>query len=196
LNKLLGNTGKGLLFVVSAPAGTGKTTLTHLLCEEFLCVVESISYTTRTPRPGEIDGKHYFFVSQEQFQKMAAQGDFLEHANVFGDLYGTSKRYVVSQQEAGKHVVLVIDTQGALQLKKKIPAVLIFIKPPSLDALKERLKHRKTETAQAIEKRLSWAEKEMGLATEYDYEIVNDDLMTAYAALRSILIAEEHKLRR
>ncbi len=195
MSRLLGNISQGLLFVVSAPAGTGKTTLAHMLCEEFSSVVESISCTTRPPRPGEVEGKHYFFQSQETFEEGIREGKFLEYADVFGNLYGTAKESVLQQQKAGKHVVLVIDTQGAMQLKGKVPAVFIFISPPSLQELKERLIKRRTESAETIEKRLSWAQKEMELKREYDYHIVNDNLGIAYQALRSILIAEEHKTK-
>lgn len=196
MSKVLGNQKQGLLFVISAPAGTGKTTLAHLLCEEFSCVVESISYTTRPPRLGEVHGKHYFFISHEEFKKMEERGDFLETAHVFEHYYGTSKSQVMAQQEAGYHVLLVIDTQGAKQLRGKIEMRSIFISPPSIEILRERLERRKTETEETIQKRLSWAKHEMEAAMSYDYQIVNDDLTVAYAVLRSILIAEEHKPKR
>ncbi len=186
---------KGLVFVISAPAGTGKTTLVRMLIEEFNRVVESISFTTRPPRPNEVPGRDYYFISPEEFEGKIAQGEFLEYAKVFGNYYGTSRKFVESQQEKGKHVILVIDTQGALQLKGKINAVFIFISPPSLEELRFRLHRRKLDTEEAMEHRLSWAEKEMALSSRYDYHIVNDHLKTAYDALRSILIAEEHRNR-
>jgi guanylate kinase len=114
---------------------------------------------------------------------------------VFDHFYGTSRKFVNAQEEKGRHVILVIDTQGALQLRKKLDAIFIFISPPSLEELRARLYRRKSETDQAIEHRLSWAEREIALAQKYDYHIVNDHLKTAYDALRSILIAEEHKNR-
>lgn len=194
--KLLGNSKKGMLFVVSAPAGTGKTTLVRMLTKEFSCIKESISCTTRQVRPGEVPDEDYHFLSKEDFQKKIKQGDFLEHAEVFGHLYGTSKEFVEKQESLGRHVVLVIDTQGAMQLKGKIPAVFIFISPPSLEELKVRLLKRQTEDVDSVEKRLSWAKKEMGMVSHYDYHIINDRLETAYECLRSILIAEEHKVRR
>jgi guanylate kinase len=194
LNKLLGNFPQGLIFVISAPAGTGKTTLAHMISEEFPCVVKSISCTTRSPREGEVEGKDYHFISKQEFEAKIQAGDFLEYANVFGNFYGTSKSYVTGEQKKGKHVMLVIDTQGALQLKGKIPATFIFISPPSLEVLKGRLIKRRSESPEMIAKRLSWAEQEMAKIGSYDYHIVNDNLDIAYAALRSILIAEEHKL--
>lgn len=195
LSKLLGNLSKGLVFVISAPAGTGKTTLVSKLAEEFDCVVESISCTTRRARPEEKPGEHYAFLTEEEFKARIEAGDFLEYAKVFDHYYGTSKSFVVEQQEKGKHVVLVIDTQGAMQLRGKIPGVFIFISPPSLDELRARLLKRKTETEEHVETRLSWAKQEIAMAMHYDYHIVNDNLQIAYEVLRSILIAEEHKVR-
>ncbi len=195
--KLLGNISKGFVFILSAPAGTGKTTLVRMLSQEFPCIYESISCTTRPPRPGEIDGKDYYFLSKKEFERKIDQGDFLEYAEVFGYYYGTSQIYVLEQQEMGKHVFLIIDTQGAMQLKKrKFPAVYIFLSPPSLEELKGRLIKRKTENREAIEKRLSWAQAEMEMMTNYDYHIVNDHLNQAYIVLRSIVIAEEHRVQR
>lgn len=183
----------GLLVIVSAPAGTGKTTLVQMLKEEFPDrVTQSISCTTRKPRSGEIDGKDYVFLTEEAFEERIKQGEFLEHATVFGDRYGTLKELVKSQQETGKHVILVIDTQGALELKKKVEALYIFIAPPSMEVLEQRLRNRKTESEETLKKRLSWARREMEQAKAYDYTIVNDDLETAYTALKSILIAKEH----
>ncbi len=186
---------KGLLFVISAPAGTGKTTLVRMLCKEFPSVVESVSFTTRKPRPNEVNGRDYHFIDTAQFERKIGEGEFLEHAQVFGNHYGTSRKFVESEQRQGKHVVLVIDTQGALQLMGKIDAIFVFISPPSLKELRSRLLSRKSETEESLERRLSWAEKEMTLAKKYNYHIVNDDLKTAYDVLRSILIAEEHKNR-
>lgn len=193
MSRLLGGLKKGLVFVVSAPAGTGKTTLVQMLCKEFSCVVVSVSYTTRSPRTGEEPGRDYHFISISEFEEKMREGEFLEYAKVFGNYYGTSRKYVEEQQLLGKHVLLVIDTQGALQLKGQIDAVFIFISPPSLSELRSRLHSRQSETPESIEKRLSWAEKEISLRSQYDYHIVNDNLKIAYEALRSILIAEEHK---
>ncbi len=195
MQKLLGNLSKGRIFVLSAPAGTGKTTLVRMLSQEFPCVYESISCTTRPKRSGELEGQDYHFLTQEEFKEKIRQGDFLEYAEVFGYHYGTSQAFVLKQQEMGKHVFLIIDTQGAMQLKKKqFPAVYIFVSPPSLEELKERLIKRQTENKDVIEKRLSWAKAELEMLPNYDYHIVNDDLNMAYAVLRSIIIAEEHRV--
>lgn len=192
MEALIGQT--GLLFIVSAPAGTGKTTLVNKLVEEFPTVIASISYTTREPREGEINGKHYHFISQSEFEAKIASEDFLEYVTLYGCYYGTSRQWILDQQKQGKHVVLVIDTQGALQLKGRLPAVLIFISPPSLEVLRERLSNRQTETLEMIEKRLEWAKTEMQAIPAYDYLVVNDDLNTAYQILRSVVIAESHRV--
>jgi guanylate kinase len=193
--KLLGNLSRGLLFVLSAPAGTGKTTLVDMLSKEFDCVVESISCTTRPHRVNEHHGKHYHFLSKENFEDKIKNGDFLEYAEVFGYYYGTSSEYVMKQQNMGKHIFLVIDTQGAMQLKEqKLSAVFIFVSPPSLEELRDRLIKRKTEDMEMIEKRLAWAQHEISMVPNFNYHIVNDNLHNAYVILRSIVIAEEHRV--
>ncbi|MBF8262527.1 MAG: gmk [Parachlamydiales bacterium] len=193
MQKLLGNFKEGLIFVVSAPAGTGKTTLVRMLCDEFDCVHESVSFTTRPARANEVPGKDYNYISSAEFQKMIAHKDFLEYAQVFDHYYGTGRSYVDALRRQSKHVVLVIDTQGALQLMEQIKAVFIFIRPPSIAELRRRLESRKSDSTDSIEQRLSWAEKEISMADRYDYQIVNDHLKTAYDVLRSICIAEEHR---
>jgi guanylate kinase len=194
--KQLCNQKKGLLFVISAPAGTGKNTLVDRLRKEFPCVKESVSFTTRPPRVGEIEGEHYHFVSDEEFQKKVKNSEFIEHAHLFDHDYGTSKEDILEAQKEGKHIVLVIDTQGALLLKKKVDGIFIFIEPPSLEELRRRLSNRKTDSKEMIEKRLLWAKEEMKLALHYDYCIVNEDLEIAYQVLKSIFIAEEHRNRK
>ncbi|OGN68754.1 MAG: guanylate kinase [Chlamydiae bacterium RIFCSPLOWO2_02_FULL_49_12] len=194
--KLLGNLKEGLLFVVSAPSGAGKTTLVHMICEEFEAVVRCTTCTTRPPRSGEVEGKDYHFITAEEFQQKERAKEFLESAQVFNDRYGTLKEEVYREQKRGKHVILVIDTQGAFQLRGKIPAVFIFVAPPSLGELKRRLIVRKTENEKSIEERLSWAEREIEEGKKFDYFIFNEDLNLAYQVLRSIFIAEERHIRR
>ena len=194
--RLLGNLEEGLVFIISAPAGTGKTTLVRMLTAEFDCVYESISYTTRSSRPGEKEGMDYHFISVEEFEHKVKSNEFLEYAEVFGNHYGTSAKLVNEMRKAGKHVILVIDTQGAMQLMGRIDAISIFISPPNLDELKKRLLGRKSESEEVVSRRLSWAKKEIETASNYEYHIVNDHLGTAYAVLRSILVAEEHRNRK
>ena len=194
-HKVLGNLSKGKLFILSAPAGTGKTTLARMASSEFPCVIESISYTTRQPRNGELEGHDYFFVSESTFHDLEKKGEFLEHATVFGNYYGTSRQFVQDHLNNGKHVLLVIDVHGAMNLKKmNLGAVFIFIKPPSLLALKQRLMARNADSHESIEMRLSLAQHELTFEKEYDYQIINDNLLSAFEVLKAILIAEEHKI--
>ena len=195
--KLLGNTNRGLLFVVSAPAGTGKSTLIEMLQEEFPDhIVESCSCTTRLPRLGEVTERHYDFISNEEFEEKIAAKEFLEYAKVFGHYYGTRKEEVDLLLTQGKHVVLVIDTQGALKVQQqKLDATFIFLSPPSFDELRKRLYKRRTEDEEKIQERLLWAKQEIGMVSHYDYHIINDSLDVTYQVLRSIFIAEEHKRR-
>lgn len=192
-SSLLGTGRRGKIFLVSAPAGTGKTTLVHMLLDEFSTLRESVSYTTRIAREGEVEGQHYHFVTQEAFDAMVEKEEFLEYVNLYSHSYGTPRRWVEEQLVQGVDVVLVIDTQGALLLKGKVDATLIFISPPTLEDLRVRLNKRKTESPEAIEKRLAIAEDEISQVKQYDYHIINDDLQTAYQVLRSILIAEGHR---
>ncbi|WP_163329217.1 guanylate kinase [Desulfurobacterium thermolithotrophum] len=188
---------KGLLIVISAPSGTGKTTLSHKLLETFPSMEFSISYTTRKPRKGEVNGRDYFFVDKETFKSMIKEGDFLEWAEVYGNLYGTSKSQVMKALEKGKDILLDIDTQGALQVKKNFPeAVLIFILPPSLRELERRLRKRGTDDEETIKKRLRIAREEIKKAFFYDYLLINDDLEVAFEKLRSIITAEKCQVKR
>jgi len=188
---------RGLLIVISAPSGTGKTTLTRMLLKEFPNIEFSISFTTRKPRPGEVNGKDYWFISREEFLKRIEEGDFLEWAEVYGNLYGTSKSQVLKALNEGKDVLLDIDTQGALQVKENFPeAVLIFILPPSLEELERRLRNRGTDPEEVIEKRLKIAREEIKRAKFYDYIVVNDVLEVAYNKLKSIISAEKCKTKR
>lgn len=193
--QLLGNLKEGLVFIVSGPAGSGKSTLVDKLVTEFDSVIRSISYTTRKIRGNEIDGKDYFFISKNQFEEKIKKGDFLEHAKVFDDYYGTSLEFVNLMKKKRKHVVLVIDTQGAMNVMKSHDVISIFLSPPSFETLENRLKNRNTDTIENIKKRLSWAKEEMKMAKNYDYQIINEELEIAYQVLRSIFIAEEHRTR-
>ncbi|SNR81345.1 guanylate kinase [Desulfurobacterium atlanticum] len=188
---------KGLLIVISAPSGTGKTTLVNMLMKEIPTLEFSISCTTRKPRPGEVNGKDYYFLSLEEFEKKIENNELLEWAEVYGNFYGTPKDKVLQALKEGKDILLDIDTQGALQVKKNYPdAVLIFILPPSLKELEKRLKKRGTEDPETIERRLLIAHKEISLATKYDYIIVNDQIERAFENLKSIITAERWKTHR
>ena len=167
-----------------------------MLADEFPCIYESVSCTTRFLRKGEVEGRDYHFLSKNAFEEKLSRGEFLEYAGVFGHYYGTCSALVEERLRQGNHVFLVIDTQGAMTLQdKKIPAIYVFVSPPSHDTLRERLTKRQTERPDVIEKRLLWAKEEMARIDHYDYHIVNDDLALAYAVLRSIVIAEEHKTK-
>lgn len=185
---------KGLIFIISAPSGSGKSSLTNELRKTVDGLEFSISYTTRLPRGSEQDGREYFFVSRETFEDMLAKEEFLEHADVFGNYYGTSRSFVEKVQERGKDLVLDIDVQGAAQLKKKIPeAVSIFILPPSRKELETRLQRRSLaeNVSQAvILRRLQAATREIENFREYDYILVNDHFETAVEQLRAIVLAE------
>ncbi len=188
--------GKGILFVISAPAGTGKTTLVHMLCRQFPQISVSVSCTTRSPRENEIDGVHYHFLGKEEFENSVKQGRFLEFVELYGHYYGTSLDFVEEMLNSGRHVILVIDTQGAIKLKKCMAAVFIFIVPPSLEVLKERLVKRGSETEEDMQQRLDWAKHELSFVKEYEYSVINDHIDSAYEVLKSIIIAECHKTRR
>ncbi len=194
MQKLIGNHPEGRVFVLSGPAGTGKTTLVCRLVDEFPEMIQSISFTTRAPRLGEISGVHYQFISDSEFEEKVAANEFLEYVKLYGYYYGTSRKWVEEQRQQGKHVILVIDTQGALQLQKKFSATFIFIEPPSMEALRLRLKKRRTESDAVIAERLDWAKKEIEVANRYDYRVVNEDIDIAYNVLRSIVIAEDHRV--
>ena len=185
------NRNRGLLFVVSAPSGAGKTSLCKALTASLENITHSISYATRKPRPGEIDGRDYYFVSQERFQEMVAEGDFAEWAQVHANLYGTSRRVLDDMMGKGIDVILDIDTQGARQIKEKYAgAVFVFILPPSLEILEERLRNRKSDHEDEIRKRMQRARDEIRDCRMYDYIVVNRDFDRALSELHSIVIAE------
>ena len=183
---------KGQIFIVSAPSGSGKTTLLRKLLEEDERLSFSVSYTTRKPRGREQDGKEYFFVSKAEFEAMIDRDQFLEHARVFGNYYGTSRQYVEERIAAGTDLLLDIDTDGAAQVRSQLPeAVTIFIMPPSLQALRQRLEKRHLDSAETIRQRLEWASrKEIHQFHHYDYVVVNDRISRSHGQLRSIVLAE------
>jgi len=187
---------EGMLFVVSAPSGAGKTTLCRALTDSLENLRHSISYTTRKPRPGETDGRDYYFVTEERFRNMVQAGDFAEWAQVHSNLYGTSRRVLNEMRTDGTDVILDIDTQGAEQIKEKCQeAVFIFIMPPSLEILEERLRNRKSDNEDEIKKRMRRARDEIRDYTMYDYIIVNRDFERALTELRSIVLAERCRTR-
>jgi guanylate kinase len=181
----------GILFVVSAPSGAGKTTLCKGITDSLENLTHSISYTTRKPRPGEIDGRDYFFVAADRFRDMVRAGDFAEYAEVHTNLYGTSKRVLDDMIKEGVDVILDIDTQGARQIKAHFAtAVFVFIMPPSMAILEERLRNRKSDREDEIRKRMQRAIDEIRDYGLYDYIVVNRDFERALSELRSIVVAE------
>ncbi len=181
---------KSILFILSAPSGAGKTSLLHALMNDAEGLAVSVSHTTRKQRPGEIDGQHYHFVSVEEFQRMIASDAFIEHAQVFDNFYGTSKEAVQQQLDSGTDVILEIDWQGARQVRRLFPgAVSVFIVPPSVDALRERLSGRGQDSEEIIERRMRDALAELSHYDEYDYIIINDQFEKALQDLRCVLHA-------
>ncbi len=188
---------EGLLFVVSAPSGAGKTTLCRAVTDSLEDVRHSISFTTRKPRPGETDGRDYYFVTEDRFRDMIRAGDFAEWAEVHAHLYGTSRRVLDDMRGEGIDVILDIDTQGAKQIRKKYEneAVFLFIMPPSLEILAERLRNRKSDHEDEIAKRMLRARDEIREYGLYDYVIINRDFERALIELRSIIVAERCRTR-
>ena len=180
----------GSLFLVSAPSGAGKTSLVNAALEADSQLVVSVSHTTRPARGGEVNGENYFFVSDYQFVQMIDEGKFLEHANVFGKQYGTSKAEVAAKRALGQDVILEIDWQGAQQVREAIPdAISVFVLPPSMEELAARLTSRGEDTAQSIEKRLGEAKQDMSQAIHFDYLVINADFETALQDVASIVHA-------
>ncbi len=187
----------GRLFVLSAPSGSGKTTMLGALLKRDRNRVRSISATTRPPRAGERNGKDYFFISRAQFRRGIARGKFLEHARVLRNWYGTPKSPIEKALRAGKDVLLGIDIQGARQIRRgRLPATTVFLLPPSLRVLRQRLRRRATETPAQIRERLCLARKELKEVEKYDYAVVNDRLPEAVAAVEAILRAEHHRVEK
>jgi guanylate kinase len=188
---------RGLLFIVSAPSGAGKTTLVERLVEQTPDLRMSRSYTSRAPRSGENDGVDYNFVSRSRFEAMIAGGEFLEWADVFGNLYGTCAAETERVLDSGQDLVLVIDVQGARQVRRRgVAAVTVFVMPPSLEVLERRLRGRSKDAESAIARRLQVAREEVASFPEYDYVVVNDELTAAVDRLRGIVIAERLRLDR
>jgi guanylate kinase len=187
---------KGKLFIFSAASGTGKTSLARALVESTPEFAFSVSHTTRAPRPGEQHGVHYYYVTREEFDRMVSNGEFVEHATVFGNSYGTSKQAIADQIQSGKSVILDIDWQGARAIKKWRPeAVSIFILPPSRAALRERLTNRKQDSQEIIDRRMREAVAEMSHYSEFDLLVVNDDFTAALEDLKAILRGEPDRVR-
>lgn len=188
---------RGLLFVVSAPSGAGKTTL----CKELVALVpglrHSVSWTTRKPRPGEVHGREYYFVDDAQFQEMVTRNEFAEWAPVYGHLYGTPRGALTEMMEKGLDVLLEIDVQGAIQIKKKFPdGIYIYIMPPSIEALRVRLVQRGGDSPEEIQRRLQKAREEVWSYREYYYIVRNEDMKQALKELEAIVLAERIKTKR
>ncbi|MGI6703102.1 MAG: guanylate kinase [Clostridia bacterium] len=189
--------GRGLLVVVSGPSGAGKGTICKGLLETKKDIVVSISNTTRLPRDGEVHGKNYFFISREEFLDMISKDGFIEYAEVYGNYYGTPRRYVEENLHQGRDVLLEIDIQGALQVKEKYKeGVFVFILPPSMEELKARITKRGTEDEKEILRRFESAYKEINYVSRYNYFIINDRVDTAVEKLRSIITAEKCRVDR
>lgn len=188
---------RGVLFIISAPSGAGKTTLCKQIASSLPGLWHSISFTTRKPRPGELDGREYFFVDEKTFHDMVARNEFMEHAHVYGNWYGTPRKMLMEKMEQGFNVLLEIDVQGALQMKKKfVDAVYIFILPPSMEVLRARLYSRASDSPEEITRRLQKVKEEVWSFREYDYIVRNEDLARSLRELESIFLAERLRTTR
>ena len=188
---------KGKLYIISAPSGAGKTSLVRKLVVKLKHLVVSVSHTTRQMREGEIHGKDYFFVDVETFRAMQGEGAFLECAQVFDNFYGTAQKTVEDNLAKGRDVILEIDWQGAQQIRKLLPdSISIFILPPTIDVLRQRLENRGKDSADIIDRRMKDAVTEMSHYPEFDYLIVNDDFSEALHALESIILANRYQQAR
>ncbi len=188
---------KGLLIVLSAPSGAGKGTIIKKLMDDDRSLKLSVSATTRSPRPGEVDGEDYFFLSREEFEDLVKNGEMLEHAEYVGNCYGTPRGPVERWLEDGLDVILEIDVQGGAQVKEIMPeCVSIFILPPSMRELENRLRGRSTEQDEVVNARLEAARNEVHRAEDYDYVVVNDEVEVAAEEIRTIIAAEKHRFSR
>ncbi|ALA58496.1 guanylate kinase [Nitrospira moscoviensis] len=188
---------RGILFIISAPSGTGKTTLCKQLTTSVAGLWHSVSYTTRKPRPGEEHGREYFFIDEKTFQGMIERNEFMEYAHVYGNWYGTPRKALMDKMEQGIDVLLEIDVQGAMQVKKKFEdGVYIFILPPSMDTLRARLQSRASDAPEEILRRLQKVKEEVWSYREYYYIVRNDDLTQSLRELQSIFVAERLKTKR
>jgi guanylate kinase len=188
---------QGILFIISAPSGSGKTTLCARLVESVDSLYRSISMTTRSPRPGEKDGLDYIFIEKSEFIKRQKKNEFLEWAKVFGEYYATPKKHILHMLKRGSDVLLSIDVQGAMKIKRlKLDAVYIFILPPSIAMLRERLINRSTDSKEAIHQRLDIAKDEIECSKKYDYIVVNNRLDPALDNLKAIIVAERCRIKR
>ena len=187
---------KGMMFVLSSPSGTGKTTLAKKIANNNTNFIISISHTTRQPRPNEINGKDYHFVSRQEFNDLIKKDNFFEYANIFDNCYGTSKKPVLELLSQGKDVLFDIDWQGTKQLKKNtnLPIITFFILPPNLEILKKRLLNRHNGQEKIVKKRMKKFNEEVSHWDEYNYVVVNDDLDICYNKLSSIIISEKKGL--
>lgn len=188
---------RGLLIVISGASGTGKGTVCKKILADLPEIAYSISATTRNPRPGEVDGKEYYFLSSEEFKAWIAEEKFLEYAEVYGNFYGTPLNKIEERLNRGEDIILEIDVQGALNVKRKCPeGIYIFLLPPSLEELKSRIEGRGTETPESLARRLKNAVAEIKIGLQYDYVVVNDTIDNAVAQIKSILTAERCKVTR
>ncbi|UOQ43106.1 guanylate kinase [Halobacillus salinarum] len=188
---------KGILFILSGPSGVGKGTVRKALFDQSTDLRYSISMTTRKPREGEVDGVDYFFKSREEFEELILQGQLIEHAEYVGNYYGTPRNYVEETLDQGNDVFLEIEVQGALQVRENFPqGVFIFLIPPSLEELKDRIVNRGTETEEKVKNRLLAAKEEIDMMDAYDYVVVNDEIDHAVSKVQSIVVSEHCKRER
>lgn len=186
----------GNIFVISAPSGAGKSTLVNALCEKDPQIKVSISHTTRGKRPGDKHGVHYYFIEKNEFEQLLSKDEFLEHANVYGNYYGTHKTTIEKLLSAGIDIILEIDYQGAMQIRKLLKdAILIYILPPTIETLRHRLQLRNTDDADIIEKRMALALNDISHAKYFDFAVINDDFNQALGDLYSIILANRLKIK-